>query len=117
MSTTLTKFFPVVSGTQVRLEIRIGEQQTGKIWVDLGEASLAAGVPTFDQTLGQADDLHARTADCTILVADTNPNTNDTSVTIRVTDGVSEFKNTMVQTAEADGAAVHYTASIKFYLA
>jgi hypothetical protein len=97
---------------EVRLQVAIGEGQFGSTRAVVGTKQVD-DVHDMDTVLGKGSDLRGRELVITSVVTDTNPQTNRTSVTYRLSGGSTPLKQELSFTVESDADSVLYKATFR----
>lgn len=115
-SLSLVEFYKTNSTTDpINLEVIIGHGQKAVSRVFLGGKKFGAEkFDSFTLKIGLNKELKNEKLDVAITVHDIQAITNETSVTISLTGGCSEFQETMNKSVNIEGDVVFYTATIYF---
>jgi hypothetical protein len=93
----------------IRLQVTIGDGQLGSSRAVVGSKQFdAAG--KLDEVVGKGSDLAGQKLTVRSTVTDTNKQTNNTSVTYRLTGGPGTFEETLTFTVENERDSVGYKA-------
>lgn len=105
----LKESYLVASG-DVYLEVVVGQGQKGYVEVLLGGAFVTDGKEIRKHNLGKGTNLAGRKLRVTTTVADTNPNTNLTTVTYTLSGGKVNKTWESRHTVSAPGGSADYDA-------
>jgi|GEM_PF-7010083 len=125
MSTTTHVDFYNVSKSKsknVSLTINTGFGQNSTSSIYVGSGMLDGGGPNgafteedFTVDLGTNYELNGKKLIITISVQDIQPHTDESSITLRLTGGVSDYKKLMTATIDKQTKVVFYTYYIMFH--
>jgi hypothetical protein len=100
----------IVAEGPVTLDVSLGEGQKGFIEVLLSGKVLASGTRIEGLELGDGQALAGQKLRITSTVTDTNPMTNRTSVTYRLSGGKSDRRYMSRHEVDSEGDTVDYDA-------
>lgn len=95
---------------QVNISVTIGDYQhlTSSV-LSLPNGSYKNG-PFSNFSMGLGSELRGKTSILTVMITDTNPNTNNTSITVSLTN--NSISKTYSQASEVDNGTVIYILTI-----
>lgn len=123
-NTTHVDFYNVSKNKDKNVSLSIstgfGQNSTSTIYV--GSTQLDGGGPNgaftaedFTVDLGSNYDLNGKKMVITIAVQDIQPDTDESSITLKLTGGLSDYKKVMTATIDKQTKVVLYTYYIIFY--
>ena len=115
MATSIAKFYRVKDTSELDLKIEIGQVQKGITDISLGDKKLIENFvgDVSEKLPGKGEDLKGKTMFCHTMVIDVRDETNETSVTYKLTGGRTDFKETLQESVEEHGTK-HYVAVFTF---
>ncbi len=119
MSTSITKVYRVKdSEDEVSITIKIGHGQNAATSIFLGGTELRSELrdDVIELHVGKGKDIKNKSLYCTTTVTDVRRETNETSVTYKLTGGVNTFENTYSETVDNEGETVSYMATFYFFV-
>lgn len=116
MSTSFTKLYQITDdNADIKLTLNIGEAQKGVTSIKLNTNTLLNDSEgNVELVVGKGSELKGKTIHCTTTVTDIRTETNQTSVTYKITGG-SPYTKILGESVDNHGDVIFYTADIVFY--
>ncbi|MGH7341278.1 MAG: hypothetical protein ACREKH_12385 [Candidatus Rokuibacteriota bacterium] len=113
MAKAIDKFFATTTGKNVQLGVVIGQAQLAASVIKVPGREPIRRDDSFTLDLGPGEQLAGKMLVCSTLVTDRRDETNDTSISMKVSDGVTALEASRQEAAKRNGGSVTYVIVLR----